>query len=219
MLTESTGIAMMDSGGEEGRHWQRNQKKTIRDFENDEVVTLDYEIPCTTDDVLINVSLFHYLPTVLELDDLCEAFNALPCKDWDSENAYGLSKRGEAFLVSAGFDFGESWNTYNGEDNLSQTLQGTNLKRDGLSEGDYILLQIHNGADVRGGYTNAKLFKLQSFQEFLNPTPYVTATLTKKNGEKIELDTGYLGYKLSGENGESVAIEEGDRLEASLMDA
>ena len=28
MLTENTGVAMCDSGGEDGRHWQRNQKIT-----------------------------------------------------------------------------------------------------------------------------------------------------------------------------------------------
>jgi len=26
MLTENTGVHMCDSGGENGRHWQRNQK-------------------------------------------------------------------------------------------------------------------------------------------------------------------------------------------------
>ena len=29
MLTENTGVAMCDSGGDDGRHWQRNQKKII----------------------------------------------------------------------------------------------------------------------------------------------------------------------------------------------
>ena len=29
-----------------------------------------------------------------------------------------------------------------------------------INDEEYILIQIHNGADVRGGYTDAKLFKL-----------------------------------------------------------
>lgn len=32
MLKENTGIALMDSGGDSGRHWQRNQG---RDFDNE----------------------------------------------------------------------------------------------------------------------------------------------------------------------------------------
>lgn len=32
MLTENTGIHMLDSGFGEGRGWQRNQKKSIQDF-------------------------------------------------------------------------------------------------------------------------------------------------------------------------------------------
>ena len=38
-----------------------------------------------------------------------------------------------------------------------QCLQGANLT---INNEEYILIQIHNGADVRGGYTDAKLFKL-----------------------------------------------------------
>lgn len=50
-------------------------------------------------------------------------------------------------------------NTYNGEDLLSQTLQwtGFSLPQDG---DDYILLQIHGGADVRGGYTRPRVFRV-----------------------------------------------------------
>ena len=32
MLIENTGIHMCDSGGDDGRGWQRNQKKSLKDF-------------------------------------------------------------------------------------------------------------------------------------------------------------------------------------------
>ena len=35
MLTESTGKHMLDSGGDNNRHWQRNQQKSLEDFENE----------------------------------------------------------------------------------------------------------------------------------------------------------------------------------------
>ena len=39
MLTENTGTHFLDSGGEDGRNWQRNQKKTLEDFENEEYIS------------------------------------------------------------------------------------------------------------------------------------------------------------------------------------
>ena len=53
MLTENTGIHMCDSGGENGRHWQRNQKKKLKDFIN--------EPDIKKDDGLIIKSIFHHL--------------------------------------------------------------------------------------------------------------------------------------------------------------
>jgi len=35
MLTENTGVHFLDSGGTDGRMWQRNAKKTIEDFANE----------------------------------------------------------------------------------------------------------------------------------------------------------------------------------------
>ena len=41
---------------------------------------------------------------------------------------------------------------------MSQILQGANII---IDEDEYVLIQIHNGADARGGYTDAKLFKCE----------------------------------------------------------
>ena len=49
-----------------------------------------------------------------------------------------------------------TWNTYNGDSDLSQILQGATIL---IDDEYYWLIQIHGGADARGGYTNAKLFK------------------------------------------------------------
>ena len=40
MLTESTGTYFLDSGGEDGRHWQRNQKD-LNISENEEYISKD----------------------------------------------------------------------------------------------------------------------------------------------------------------------------------
>ena len=44
MLVENTGVHMCDSGGEDGRHWQRNQKKKLKDFKNEIDISYDEDV-------------------------------------------------------------------------------------------------------------------------------------------------------------------------------
>ncbi len=159
MLTENTGKHMLDSGGSEGRGWQRNQKKTIEAFENEEEEI--YQLDAKYKEIHRTVSVFHYLTNNLEIDDICEEFNNIQndSDNWDADgDVYGVSKEAYAMLMEhPDVEIHKSWNTYNGESDLSQILQGTNLT---INDEQYILIQIHNGADARGGYTDAKLFKM-----------------------------------------------------------
>lgn len=73
-----------------------------------------------------------------------------------------LNRRGR---VSGLYGDGEPFtnNTYNGEDALSRTLQYTMFSvHDStfLPDGTYVLLQVHGGCDVRGGYTDPRLFEV-----------------------------------------------------------
>ena len=92
---------------------------------------------------------------------MCIGFNELneDAKDWDCEaDVYGVSAAAWDYLENCAYNIEivRTFNTYNGDSDLSQILQGSYLK---LNEEDYILLQIHGGCDARGGYTNARLFK------------------------------------------------------------
>ena len=52
------------------------------------------------------------------------------------------------------------YNTYNGENCLDKTLQwNTFAIHNGDVEGHYMILQIHNGCDVRGGYSTPHVFQ------------------------------------------------------------
>ena len=163
LLTENTGASLGDSGGAYGRHWERNSKRTIDDFEKDPEAVLKID---QWDDgkysAYPEISLYHYLSRILELDDLCNEFNALPVNDWDSDEYYGVSKAGEQWLLDNDFEpIGDTFNSYNGDSCLSQVIQGETFRRGNDNHADYYcLLQIHGGCDVRGGYTDAKLFKL-----------------------------------------------------------
>ena len=163
MLTENTGTHMCDSGGANGRMWQRNQAKTIEDFDDELEATIEKHENTFEGEKYTEyertVSVFHYL-SELESDHLCDKFNELNtnCKDWDGDFAWGVCQKGADFLELIGMESKHEFNTYNGDSDLSQVLQGSWLDMDGEP---YLLLQIHGGADVRGGYTDAKLFKVE----------------------------------------------------------
>ena len=163
MLVENTGSHMLDSGGAYGRNHQRNASKTIEDFENEpeeQIIVGKYGLERT-------ISVYHYL-NGLDTDEICDKFNELNTNpdDWDAEDEkdgylYGVSIKAWDFIRDLqnvrGFDveIERSFNTYNGESDLSQILQGTNLT---INDEYYYLIQIHGGCDARGGYTDAKLF-------------------------------------------------------------
>jgi len=162
MLTESTGIHFLDSGGTKNRMWQRNKLKTIEDFDNEQEQTIE-KSEWTDKDGKVHteyertVSVFHYL-SELELDHVCDKFNELntDCLEWGGDISWGVCQAGADFLELINMESKHQFNTYNGDSDLSQVLQGSWLEMDGEP---YLLLQIHGGADVRGGYTDAKLFK------------------------------------------------------------
>ena len=167
-LTENTGKHFLDSGGSSNRNWQRNQEKTLNDFINEDEQTFEigFDKDGVADEILRTVSVFHFLAGAgsnLEIDDICEKFNelnALP-EEWADCEPYGVGISAWNYLREfVNDDKMRVWNTYNGESDLSQTLQGANLElfTDGQFE-DYVLIQIHGGCDVRGGYTDAVLFK------------------------------------------------------------
>jgi len=158
MLIENTGEHFLDSGGAYGRHHQRNANKSITDFYNEPFEKYNYQYG----EIERTVSVFHYLNNFgLSIDQVCIGFNQLneDAKDWDCDaDVYGVSSAAWNYLNECAYDIEiiRTFNTYNGDSDLSQILQGSYLKLNGE---DYVLLQIHGGCDARGGYTNARLFK------------------------------------------------------------
>tara|TARA_R110002110_G_scaffold9257_1_gene45818 strand:- start:327 stop:1040 length:714 start_codon:yes stop_codon:yes gene_type:complete len=162
MLTENTGTHFLDSGGAGGRMWQRNANKCLQDFEDEQEES--YQYAADSNEIFRTVSVYHFLTNDLQIDNICFEFNSLNTepKDWEADtntdvSIYGVSVAAWQHLTSFyEVKVSRSWNTYNGESDLSQILQGANLT---INDEEYILIQIHGGADARGGYTDAKLFK------------------------------------------------------------
>ena len=188
MLTESTGTHFLDSGGCYGRHWERNQKKSFDEFLESHEATLEITVNVNNNEPYFDftANVFHALKNNLSYDSLCEAFADLPCDEWDGD-FYGTSKDQSDWLKNRDFKpKNEGFNTYNFDCPLSQVLQGQELEREGE---EYLLLQIHQGADVRGGYTDAKLFLLdddEAFYRIINP--YIHSEFLSWSGELINIE-------------------------------
>lgn len=154
MLTENTGSHFLDSGGAYGRNWERNQSV---DFGADvPPTTLSFEFG----GISVTHDLYHFLVDTLEYDpDLDAAFQLYADQPENADE--GWLTLMETF---PGLHFTEAddrrqfvVNTYNNEDSLSQTIQYIGI----FVEGDeYVLLQIHGGCDVRGGYTRPRAFRV-----------------------------------------------------------
>ena len=161
MLTESTGTHMLDSGGNENRHWQRNQKMSLEDFENEK----EYEFFDTdTDYPYCEKSLFHHL---VECCEFAEREN-MTFENWIDEDKFNFidnpDGRGhdlESVKEYMTERFGQEAryiNSYNDECDLSQIIQFVYVGY--LGGDDMIALSIHNGCDARGGYTDYKFFRI-----------------------------------------------------------
>jgi hypothetical protein len=161
LLTENTGTHFMDSGGENGRHWQRNQGHTLEEWLARPSAILETE--WSTYPIL---DLFGFLNARLTLtetaktlqDDFNEFMNA------DSERS--------PYYISDMEQWANTWHdnrsdygdarisySYNWENWLSQDIQYLNFEHAGQS---FVLIQIHGGADARGGFTYPQVFEVNS---------------------------------------------------------
>lgn len=165
MLTESTGRALCDSGDYYGRHWQRNQG---HDFKAEPAVSVSFsawrrqgedgpgELEC-----MGTVSLYHWMVNHLEFDaDLQRELDEFAVLNEDM----GWLELQEEFAAHlyAGNRLSEepnTVNTYNDPDSidLSQVLQYVKLE---MEDGEFLIVSVHGGADVRGGYSAPKVFRL-----------------------------------------------------------
>lgn len=175
MFFESTGTHMLDSGGDNNRRWQQHRAEGIKKFlERPEFVieTEHFEKEpagiYTLHQLRYTLNTFKLLQNQLSEDDICKDFNAMPDEGECCDAHYALTEEkfekllGLLMLNTQQFLESSLVNTYNFDNCIDSTLLYRNL-----GEG-YVLLNVHGGADVRGGYTYPKLFKCDN-ELFLDP--------------------------------------------------
>lgn len=159
MLTENTGRHMLDSGGAYGRSWERNQGKTAETFLANPPVRLQHG-------EFVTLDVFHWLRARLEYDPVMDrklqVWNALFGENMAwlevAETFASKVSTGDADSGRFGGYLAGVTNSYNHEESLSQTIQFVIFEdRDGET---VVLLQIHGGCDVRGGYTRPRAFRV-----------------------------------------------------------
>lgn len=152
MFTENTGTHMLDSGGANGRKWQQLAGMTAADF---------LARPCLEiDEYGMSRDMWHLLNDCLEyapyLDGAWQQWDSeRPELTWADSLELWLDELGVP-LDGAFYDDGRwSINTYNSDYMINGVFMATKF---GINGRQYVALQIHGGADVRGGYTKPVIF-------------------------------------------------------------
>jgi len=153
MLVEDTGRSMCDSGDYYGRNWQINRERGIPAVPRS-LLSFKY------DSISVVHRLAAWLPAVLEYNATIQRKFTRFANRVENKDKYWLEVMDEYVKHVDGkgiYGDGDSFvvNSYNGEDLLSQTIQYCYWTDD---DGAHVLLQVHGGCDVRGGYTAPKAF-------------------------------------------------------------
>jgi hypothetical protein len=201
MLIENTGCSILDSGGAYGRGWERNRN---RDFDKESSVSVEV----WDDQVSTQYNVYHYLTNFLEITEGSKELDRLLQKSIELYDNDSYMMDMEDFMEEQrqdGYTEKGITNTYNYETILSDVLHYGILVNDDTDE-YFIILQIHNGCDVRGGYTRPRVFSLgtdDNFSYFLMAQTEVTAICEKCKMEWLSDDGGYKWYNDGNSNKQS----------------
>ena len=170
MMCENTGKNLLDSGNVYGRHYEENNKNGI--------MTGPQKVDFWTDgeketELIPIVPLYDFLTYSLEIDEEANIYNNrfynyIGAHDLDPYSVVDIEDTIKAIGEESGYSKMEMINTYNYECHLSQTIQFM-LFDDGYGN-TYVCLQIHNGCDVRSGYTLPKIFYVKEPEYFITGT-------------------------------------------------
>jgi hypothetical protein len=143
---ENTGAALGDSGDAYGRHWEDPN------VPNEDVGILSWDEGCSA-----TINTAAYLNDRFEIDRAIQ-------KKWETYNGkhpdYDWFESGKHFMESIGYTSSACDNVYNQENTLSQVfIYEVWLDKDGdpddywnATDNAVVVIHIHTGCDVRGGY-------------------------------------------------------------------
>lgn len=193
-LHEKTARHPKDSWGV--RHDKKNE--AVDDWEETPVIKKDvYD-----DNVVIYVNVYHFLTSLLENDEASAKLN----KMFQLYLQHSDENYLQAMYSFVGSD--NAVNTANQDDVLTQPLQFITFdaqesnptgfiepKEDTeIYDENYVLLQIHQGGDTRGGYTRPIVLKIRDVDSFHLGMRDINAETTDEDGERIVWYSDNAGY-------------------------
>lgn len=180
LLKEPIDKYMLDSGGVYGYRYEKNRNEGIlkglnpvEEYTTEENKTRELEITIPVYD-LLTYNLTKDSETETNEQIMFQSFKECGFEPYEIYEVEDWLKK--CSMTKTPLNISESSiakmkyvNTYNYEEYISQTLLYIIFQIDGE---EYVLLEVHNGCDVRSGYTKPQLFKITDVEYFLMGMSY-----------------------------------------------
>lgn len=194
LLKEEIGKHMCDSGGAYGYIYERNREKGYLTGMTPVEEYTDEDCKERTLEVVIPV--YDFLTYNLEKDSetvklektlmyLLKEYEINPYHIFEVQDFLQTHAKILLGITPTGLRPLEYVNTYNAEEYLSQTLLYCPFRYNG---DNYIILEVHNGCDVRSGYTKPQVFKVKDLEYFI----------MGQSDRRTECSCGLNSYRISG---------------------
>jgi len=208
MWTENTGAHILDSGDMYGRGWEKARQNGFEAYEKEPIVKVEV---FRKDDIVLTVSTWHFLNEYLKRTEFAERIEKIfywwsqkgERENWPwwsciEEFCEEVRRRGYYIHLS---------NTYNYDNLLDEVLQyGLIMKDDYFDGPGLIILQVHRGCDVRGGYTKPRIFEVHDVGCFLMAHHDIHALCSKCEKGWDSDDCGFHWYDAESGKGENPFI-------------
>lgn len=199
----NSGIDIMDSGGADGRRWQQNQKHDIRKKYQCKI-EFDLKIG-EVNNVSVVKNAYFFLKDWLIFDEVTDQLNKhlrKLVKECDNYSDIMYMDENELIPYRILDDYGQVRlndpdNTYNYDEILDHSYQFRTMV---IDYDTYILIQIHTGADIRGGYSSPVWFKINEDS--------VSDTMFYIQGDDNEYYTDDMGRNWYNDDSGDVELEE-----------
>ena len=174
LVRQNTGTHFLDSGGENGRHWQQPLP----------TAPITVAIGYKGESLEVSISTAAFLNEHLEIDQKLTRWLRKQDASNYTEYADALAEKLQLTVLC-------SENTYNHETDFDQTFQFSVIGPKGAEwiydDDCYLIVETHNGADVRGGYSDPVVCKLKGDSRFLDWNCGATFTeYTTAEGETLD---------------------------------